>query len=389
MTLTVDAIVSKFPIRILPTITGEPDYENINHMVQSLYSNAASLATTLGSRAHSHIRIIMRQALYATLTATPYIIPLDPGVLPVIPAGTTTPASEQICNEHKEERRIYDNHINMDNALKSQIIDTIQETYICEIRNKYTGYLGVTTRDIIDHLLDRYGKITPADIESCKRRMIEPIDSSQPIDLFFQRIDDCVQYADNGQVAFTPEQILQTAYHAVSPSGHYNDACKEWRKKPAVDKTWLAFKTFVAAKYHDNKEQQKVNTSHTNFHGANAVVDISDALDNLAMAATNDRDIVAMLTKSNQQLTDTNKMLTKQLKASMGANLILIKKIGDHKTHTPNTPPTNVCQPFDQKAWEANLDPNGYCWSHGYRVQKEHNSNNCKGKFGGHKNEAN
>jgi hypothetical protein len=52
----------------------------------------------------------------------------------------------------------------MDNALKSQIINTITETYICEIQNKDTGYLGVTIRDILDHLLDQYEKKTPANM---------------------------------------------------------------------------------------------------------------------------------------------------------------------------------------------------------------------------------
>jgi hypothetical protein len=66
----------------------------------------------------------------------------------------------------------------MDGALKTQVINTIQDTYLSEMRNKYTGYLGVTTHDLLDHLLDRYGKITPADIEDCKRRINEPIDST-------------------------------------------------------------------------------------------------------------------------------------------------------------------------------------------------------------------
>ncbi len=85
MTLSVNDIVAKFPIKILPLIMGEPDYETINHMVQTLYGNAASLATTLGGGVHGHIGIIMGQALYATLMATPYIAPIDPGVLPNIP----------------------------------------------------------------------------------------------------------------------------------------------------------------------------------------------------------------------------------------------------------------------------------------------------------------
>ena len=54
--------------------------------------------------------------------------------------------------------------------------------------------------------------------------MNEPIDAKKPIDIYFKRIDDTVQYAANGNAAFTTEQILQMTYHAVSSTGFYNEA---------------------------------------------------------------------------------------------------------------------------------------------------------------------
>jgi hypothetical protein len=169
--------------------------------------------------------------------------------------------------------------------------------------------------------------------------MNEPCGSTQPIDVFFQRVDECIQYAVNGQVAFSAEQILQTTYHAASTSGYYTDACNEWRKKATVDKTWANFKAFFVAEYHDMKEQQKVNQSQNNFHGANAVTNISTTLDNLAMAATTDHDIVSQLTESNKQLTENNKILIEQLRPSIQANSVLTKKLGGQKpSHDPNNP---------------------------------------------------
>ena len=88
----------------------------------------------------------------------------------------------------------------MDDALKGQIIDATEDPYLCEIRNKYTGYLGISTRDLLDHLIDRYGKITDADLETNKSRMNEPIDNTQTIDVFFKQIDNRIQYAHNGEV---------------------------------------------------------------------------------------------------------------------------------------------------------------------------------------------
>lgn len=60
---------------------------------------------------------------------------------------------------------------------------------------------------------------------------------------------------------------------------------------------------------HDLKEQQRVNTSSTSFHSANAVIDVSTSLENLAMAASANRNIVEHLTTVNAQPTNTNKLL--------------------------------------------------------------------------------
>jgi hypothetical protein len=127
------------------------------------------------------------------------------------------------------------------------------------------------------------------------------------------------------------------AYYAVSTSGYYKDACKEWWKKPSADKTWQNFKRFFAAEYHDLKEQQKVNTSQTNFHGTNAAYDITMALDNLALAATTYCDIVQQFTTSNQQLTATIKLLTEQLQKALATNATLANKAGS--TPVPVTNP--------------------------------------------------
>ena len=198
--------------------------------------------------------------------------------------------------------------------------------------------------------------------------MNEPIDSSQPIDVYFQKIDECIQYAVDARVAFMPDQRIQTAYHAASTSGYYNGACKEWHKKTPPNKTWTNFKQFFAAEYHNFKEQQKVNTSQSNFHGDNSAFNLSKALDNLALAATMDRGIVAQLTSTNQQLTATNKLLTEQLQKATKTNAFLVKTLGTEATNPPRDE-NNWQQPFNQMEWEAKLDPHGYCWSHGYCVK--------------------
>ena len=153
----------------MPKFDREPDYGNINTRMQLLYGNADSLTTTLGGRQHGHIGIIMTPQLHTTLVNTPYDSPPDPGITPTHGIRALAEVRQTNFLIHKEEQRISDNHKTMEDALKSIIIDAVNEAYIRELRNKYTGYLGITAHNLLDHLLNCYGKITPADVEECKK----------------------------------------------------------------------------------------------------------------------------------------------------------------------------------------------------------------------------
>ena len=102
MVLSVDDVVSKFPIKTIPTIDGEPDYNTINTMMQLLYGNAASLPTILGGVQHGHIGIIMTSKLYTTLATTPYKSPPDPGITPTYAIGASAEIRQTNFLIHKE-----------------------------------------------------------------------------------------------------------------------------------------------------------------------------------------------------------------------------------------------------------------------------------------------
>ena len=118
----VDDTVSKFPVKVLPPIIGELDYEKINNIVQCLYGNAASLTTTLGGGRdiRGNIGIIMNPILYAKIVQTVYMAPDDPGTTPNIP-GTVT------VEERAQQRDHHKNHVNTGKAFKTIIIDVVKD----------------------------------------------------------------------------------------------------------------------------------------------------------------------------------------------------------------------------------------------------------------------
>ena len=73
--------------------------------------------------------------------------------------------------------------------------------------------------------------------------------TSQIIYVFFNIINDGLQYDSEANTPFSPEKLLQMAYHAIRSSVIYTIVCKEYNRKQKADKTWANFKTFFALEY--------------------------------------------------------------------------------------------------------------------------------------------
>ena len=102
MGLSVDDIITKFPMKTFPIISGKPDYASINTMLQFLYSNAASLPTTLGGGQHGHIGLIMTHLIYATLAPTNiYTATIEPGLLSLMAAKLAVVTQETRKTAHE------------------------------------------------------------------------------------------------------------------------------------------------------------------------------------------------------------------------------------------------------------------------------------------------
>ena len=60
-------------------------------------------------------------------------------------------------------------------ALNNQFINVVEDTYLKEWKNKYIFLLRVTCCNLLENLLDKYEKITTADLESNNQQMNKPI----------------------------------------------------------------------------------------------------------------------------------------------------------------------------------------------------------------------
>ena len=109
---------------------------------------------------------------------------------------------------------------------------------------------------------------------------------------------------------------------------------------------------------------------------------IDDTMDNLTALMSSDKGQLetstatsATLTTQVAELTATNARLAKETTTLTGIITTMSRGAA-------------MARITADKHADTDYDPNGYCWSHGYRVHYNHNSATCRSKKAGHKDEA-
>ncbi len=179
--------------------------------------------------------------------------------------------------------------------------------FLRTLRHRATGFANVTTRQILDHLYANDGKLSPADLQDNDSKMRTTYDPNQPIETFFDQIEDAVTLADAAKAPYTEPQIIAIAYNTIFTTSMFPEACREWRRRPIIEHTWSNFKAAFAEAHQDFRESQ-VTSQQSGYHNANAAFelqqDTATAIANLATATAADRSTFSNLTATNSILTN-------------------------------------------------------------------------------------
>jgi hypothetical protein len=247
--------------------------------------------------------------------------------------------------------------------------------------------------DILDHAFDRRGQIDDDLVDEYTTTYNAPIEMAQGFNVYVERQEDCRDFFADAQQPITDTQLAAKGQMHVGQTGLFKNKYLEWKRRTLANKTWGEFKTFWNREFADYETINKI-TAKMNEMGAHAVVDeqndaydtLETAMDNLAYAATTSNNALEQLTATNttlaQQLTEAMKLLKK----AQEENNMLVKIIEDagikHQMRGNNK--NKRKGKIDYQKTDHLMDPEGYCWSCGFRVPKNHNSMNCEKKKTGH-----
>ena len=77
---------------------------------------------------------------------------------------------------NKEERRVYNIDKNVYVALKQEVIVVVEETYLYAKNQRYMWLYGVSSKILVDNLMEKSGKTHALDLEACRKVLAEPIE---------------------------------------------------------------------------------------------------------------------------------------------------------------------------------------------------------------------
>lgn len=360
MPSTIESLVDGFPYPIVTPIVGEPNYESIAALHLQLNANAASIQSHLGNGQLGLLSLTVSPAVYATLSAVPFVPPANPGASPDIPDGSTGPQIANFRLTFVEETKLFKEYDLADKALKQLLLGAVDDMFVRSLQTKYIGYLNVTTRALLDHLYAQYARISAADLHANDGNFKAAYDPNLPIETLFDQIENGVDFAAAALTPYTPEQVVSTAYQCIFATGLFTEECKVWKRRTSADKTWANFKTAFSLAHRELREARLTTAGATGYSSANSVVQSAghvhqqetiDAIANLATATSHDRASVATLTATNSTLTAELTKVNAKLVNALQDNLKLAEKLAA-KSPTPGG---------------ERQEARHYCWSCGYR----------------------
>ena len=359
-----------FPHETIGVISGAPTYEKLQTILKRLNGNAASVKTDFHGGQMGMLGLTVSDAEYQLATTHHFVPPIDPGFVPTYP-GTPTAAQVRMAETtFKQEKAIFDLYSNAETKLKQQLINAIPEAYINSLRHSLTGYANVTTKQLVTHLRSTYGEPTPKELEDNRTTFHAPYDVDSPMVTLYQQVEDAATLAEQGNIPYTTEQILQNAYALLLNTGVYNDACKDWRKKPNADKTWANFKIYFTQAEKDYRHDQTTSRQQ-GYHQANAaIIQQHAAIANLAQGHTTNQQLLQALSTSNQQLMEQLSTRDQQFSTMQNQLQALLT--------SNNNPPTrnNDSNRNDNNRNDSNRNSNN-------RNGNNRNDNNGGGRSGG------
>jgi hypothetical protein len=404
----------------LTRIHGEPDSESIHQLRNELKANAKSVWSNLGGGSQGHLGLVLDNVQYALVDNTSFVRPVHPGAL-IIPNNSTGPQIAALQDLHKENLRLFREVEGVEKALIQQLVKAVDPPYLASIRDRNSNSLRGNVSEILEHLRDVYGRISPQMMENKEQELRTMVyHAKYPIDQVFNAVEDFVEFASLAQQPITQRQTVAKAYLVLNKTGRFKQAITEWNRKTDVQQTWIHFKEHFRQAHKEFRETTDITLEESELqrNNANLVQQVVDGLQSVMTPAASEvdqpPDLIQQMANSAARSNETQKQLMQQLAEMQQAMQQLQLKAQTPAFGTPynqfppgNQQPQYFPPPYPPRGGNGRgyqgRNPRGgfgnrgrgnnyrqrkttiYCWTHG---GCGHTGNTCLTKLPGHQDAA-
>ena len=360
--------------KVITKVVGKPTRDEIKRVLEQAQENAAAVPCELGGGNHGYLGITMTATEYLNVASVEFINHTNPGSIPTI-ADTATQSQIAMAKEqHKKRLELFKEQRFLERAIRSQVVNAFEETYLIDLKQDHIGYNNVSIPNMFKHLNKYYGKITDADLLANKTNMSKPWDPDTPIQIIYKQIDEGTKFASLVSVHIPDKEKTAIGYQLVHNTGELTAACRDWRKTSDNLKSWTTFKEHFTAEYQDYKDDNK-QTGTAAYKANQMVVDeYQQVLTQVQEEATRDESVIQDLKCQNENL--LCQMTKKSDEVSELKSLVRdMKDLVSKLTYATSRRREGAIK--QQKYY-------CYCWTHGKTGKPEHTSQTCTNKADNH-----
>lgn len=382
------AVLALFPhqtIHQTHTPGEDPNFATLEASFTQLRENATCVPCTDADIRLGYLVLALGSQRYMAISENQidHARPDAPPLALVIPPGTTAALISEMRTAYEEQKSRHQLWTTVDTCLKQLLIAATDDRFLAGMKHATYGYALCSCFQLMEHLVNNHGRITPEMLATNETTMRQPWAPSAPIEHLFTQLDDGQAFATSGAAPYTDAQLVNYGYAIISATGLMELACRDWRAKPIIDKTWSNFKIDFKIAHLDLRLAPTTGNAGfraNNINGNEPPADAAALAETEALIAT----LADAAIVNNAQMADMTASiatLQSQLRATNTA-LSTFQRDANQQDRRGNNPDRRRPPPAraPANAPPANND-NRYCWTHGGRC---HPGTECRNPAEGH-----
>jgi len=368
-------------IGTLPSLHPRPSHANIRALERDLFEKLEQLQSTQ-SEEWGFRGLAEQPVEYALKSVTAWVHAPNPGQHRQL--GLAAQATRDAEAVYLAEKSAYQAQATVTRAIIAALNIAVPKAFRRGTTAVGTALIGAAAyrsnhdpRAILLALRTTYGIPSPAERNANDAAFSAPWNTSEPIETYFDRLEDCYVAAIIASPPFTMEQMITRAIMAIQLTGLYSQAIIEWNGIGAAARTWDALKVHFTTAYIVREQSGTGTTGANGYHMAANTMAQDDAINNIE--STLSHELTTMHTANNANHQSALAMIS-----ALQQQLALLA-VAPGAVATPTVPPAPANNNYQRNSGRGNGGgrDNNYQGRNDYRND---NRGNYRGSRGGRNN---